>query len=318
VDDGSDDTSWEVMQRLSEQNEAIRIYQNKKGMGVCFTRNQMIDLAQKKYIWFVDADDLLVPGCAARLLSKAEERSADVLFGRVWSFLDEDEDKLDLTEVSGKGTGEITEADPEVPWSFFATDQYNLRSCGIWNGLYRKEFLDVNHIRFHEELVRGEDYTFIYDISMVPEKRCMLADIYAYCYRLRPIHYTTQSRTAFHILCVNSDIASLEALNANPNSKRPENRTIVRDYTVGTTQDIMLCMLKITDVGFVRKTLKYLRANGYFPYKYIKNTRNIKMPKKFEILAYEPVFRLYYPIKLVKIYRGDAKREKERAAENGK
>ena len=297
VEDGSDDDSWEVLRHLSEQHDVIRLYRNETGRGVCFTRNRMIDLAQKKYIWFVDADDLLVPGSAGRLLAQAEERSADVLFGRVRSF--EDEKKPDMDETAQWGTGEIVEADPAVPWTFFGRDQYEIRSCGIWLGLFRKAFLDDNHMRFHQELVRGEDYTFIYEISMLPEKRVITSDLYSYCYRLKPFNRTPEEEKSFQKLCVENDIKSLEILRANPNADRPENRLIVRDFTVGAVQDILLCLQWITDIGFVRYTLRYLKSGGYYPFKYVTNTRNIIMKKKYQYLAYEPVFWLYYTKRLI-------------------
>ena len=306
VDDGSDDGSWEVLRRLSEEYEQIRIYQHETGRGVSHTRNRMIDLAKKKYVWFVDADDLLVPGAAGRVLLLAEEQSADVLFGRVMSFLHEETLKMD--ETARMGTGEITEADPSVPWTFFSTDQYGLRSCGIWNGPYRKAFLDANHLRFHEELTRGEDYTFLYEISLLPEKKAMTADLYTICYRLKAPVYTTQTRNAYYKLCVDSDIASLKILDANPDTKRPENRLIVRDYTVGAMEAIMIYLSRIADMGYVWRTLRYLKSNGYYPFRHVTNTRNMKGNEKFRVLAYEPVFRILYPIKYMIILWRDRKK----------
>lgn len=309
IDDGSQDGSSEILQRLSAQYETIRVYQNEAGRGVSFTRNRMIDLARKKYVWFVDADDLLVPESAGKILMFAEERQADAMFGRVRSFLHEEE--LNMAEISRMGTGEIAEGDVNVPWSFFSTDQYGIRSCGVWNGPYRKAFLDENQLRFHEELVRGEDYTFLYEICMLPQKRVMTADLYTICYRLKNPSYTTQSRNAYCKLCIDSDIESMKILEANPNSKRPENALIVRDYRIGAMEAIMIFMIKITDMGYVRRVMKYLKANGYYPFRHVTNTRNIREKKKFRLLTYEPLFRILHPLMVMKILWDERRRARK-------
>lgn len=61
IDDGSTDSSWEVMQKLSKKDKRVYIYQNKKNLGVSPTRNKLIQLARADFIAWQDADDVSVP-----------------------------------------------------------------------------------------------------------------------------------------------------------------------------------------------------------------------------------------------------------------
>lgn len=58
VDDCSEDTSVEIIERYLQQDERMRLYQNKKNGGPAITRNQGIKKARGRYLAYMDADDL--------------------------------------------------------------------------------------------------------------------------------------------------------------------------------------------------------------------------------------------------------------------
>jgi glycosyltransferase involved in cell wall biosynthesis len=59
IDDFSSDSSYKVAEKYSKSKymNFIRIYKNKKNMGVSFTRNRGIALSRGNYLIFLDADD---------------------------------------------------------------------------------------------------------------------------------------------------------------------------------------------------------------------------------------------------------------------
>lgn len=61
IDDCSTDSSYEILQRMSEMDKRIRIYKNTKNLGVAKTRNRGIELAKGKYIALIDSDDVWAP-----------------------------------------------------------------------------------------------------------------------------------------------------------------------------------------------------------------------------------------------------------------
>ena len=61
VDDCSEDGSWELLEVLAKNDGRIRIIRNNKNSGSGISRNKAIDLADGKYIAFMDSDDLWHP-----------------------------------------------------------------------------------------------------------------------------------------------------------------------------------------------------------------------------------------------------------------
>jgi glycosyltransferase involved in cell wall biosynthesis len=59
VDDGSTDESVEVMRSYGEPR--VRVVENKKNLGLPYTRNRGLELAQGEYIALLDSDDLSLP-----------------------------------------------------------------------------------------------------------------------------------------------------------------------------------------------------------------------------------------------------------------
>lgn len=57
VDDGSEDKSEEIILSYTQRDKRIRYYKLPQNQGVSFARNKGIDLANGKYVSFLDADD---------------------------------------------------------------------------------------------------------------------------------------------------------------------------------------------------------------------------------------------------------------------
>src|SRR5260221_14302308 len=62
IDDGSSDTSVNVIKDFRARNPTIKFFQNDKNRGVSFTVNRGIDLAIGEYSFFLAADDKVLPG----------------------------------------------------------------------------------------------------------------------------------------------------------------------------------------------------------------------------------------------------------------
>jgi glycosyltransferase involved in cell wall biosynthesis len=60
INDGSKDSSWNVLQKLASKHDKIKIF-NQQNAGPSVTRNRGVDFAENEWICFVDADDLLHP-----------------------------------------------------------------------------------------------------------------------------------------------------------------------------------------------------------------------------------------------------------------
>ncbi len=82
VDDCSTDGSLEELKRIAENHQEITVLSNASNRGIGYTRNRAIQNSTGKYLWFVDADDMLVPDTAGLYYEIAEKTRADVVLGK--------------------------------------------------------------------------------------------------------------------------------------------------------------------------------------------------------------------------------------------
>lgn len=87
VNDGSRDASPEILRQYAAEHGNIRVI-NKENGGVVSARNAGLSAAQGDYIWFVDADDFLLPNILGLLQDKATETACDRLIVGGYQFTD--------------------------------------------------------------------------------------------------------------------------------------------------------------------------------------------------------------------------------------
>lgn len=182
INDGSTDGSGELCRSLSAIYPCVRVF-SQENKGLSEARNSGIRVASGAYLCFVDADDCLTPSGLSSLVSLCNEE-IDVI--RYWNelVLSRSEPSSDLGDGSILFTGEGKEY---------------LRKNGLEtfcvNCLYRKAFLDHNHLRFKPEII-GEDFLFMFDVMMTnPQIVSVARRIYRYY--IRPDSLST-IRTADH------------------------------------------------------------------------------------------------------------------------
>jgi len=76
VDDGSTDNGQKIVMELVAQDSRIHYYKNEKNRGVAETRNRGIQLAQGRYIAFLDSDDLWKPNKLEKQIAFMTEKNA--------------------------------------------------------------------------------------------------------------------------------------------------------------------------------------------------------------------------------------------------
>lgn len=82
IDDGSSDSSSEIMKLFAKQDSRIRII-TQHNSGVSVARNNGIRSATGKYILFVDSDDTILPNAIEVLYNKAIETTSNLIIGNV-------------------------------------------------------------------------------------------------------------------------------------------------------------------------------------------------------------------------------------------
>ena len=69
VDDCSPDGSRAIVERLQKAYPTLRLLKTPENLRQGGARNMGLDVAQGKYIWFVDSDDYIMPNCLKYMLN---------------------------------------------------------------------------------------------------------------------------------------------------------------------------------------------------------------------------------------------------------
>ncbi|MBR2336567.1 MAG: glycosyltransferase family 2 protein [Clostridia bacterium] len=147
VNDGSPDNSVEVIEGYTKLHSNIKII-SQPNSGVCVARNNGLDNATGKYVWFVDPDDYIAPNCLGRLLSAMDERGADLI-----TF-----DYFNVEEESRFNPQKATEIEIQNQIG------YSSKGGGC-QYICRRQYLLDNGIVYNKELAYGEDYLWAFQIN---------------------------------------------------------------------------------------------------------------------------------------------------------
>ena len=303
VDDCSTDGSCELLHDLSAKYPELVVKRNETNMGISSSRNLALKMSRGKYVWFLDADDMLVPDTVKTYLSIAEKESADAVLGKVIGFHDGS-----LPEYKN-GT------DKYHPVSFSNMDDfYPKRSSGypcfgVWLGIFNRSFLLTNNIWFRENLSVYEDYTFYFEFGMA-SKRVFRVDHYGYYYRIRENSATHMDRNVLMkrgFECSKQVLAIYEDYRDRCTPKLQE----TYDLHVFIMKRLSIrCLSRIDDNNFVKEGLQYLKKEGIYPFKYddradFSEKLNWKVKMFRKMLTKEQSFRIARAINLIRFRRSE-------------
>lgn len=152
IDDGSVDSTLEVIKRYADTDKRIRLVHRDNG-GQAAARGHGLSLSSGEWILFLDSDDTYQPNSFKKLMNLASEENPDViLFGfNIYS-----KSKLLRTPNAGNVTfqGDDADAFNKIRWLMSSP-------C---NKLYRRDYIKVT---FDKTAVHGEDSRFNYQ-NLVP------------------------------------------------------------------------------------------------------------------------------------------------------
>ena len=184
VDDCSTDNSREVVKSFSEKfSGRMKLKKLSKNSGCPGQpRNTALNMARGKYVYFLDADDLIAPDALENLYTAAENFDADVVqTEKFFAFM---EGKP--AEVQSYQTGTfVTEPTLETfdlgeRVEGFAQKRY---LWAVWSKFFRLKFLRDNKITF-PAIKCWEDFVFSFE-CLVAARNYVRVPFVNYYYRLR-------------------------------------------------------------------------------------------------------------------------------------
>lgn len=164
IDDGSKDQTLEIIKDYSAKCDSIH-YKTRENRGIGSTRNELIDLAEGRYFWFVDADDYVSDNSLQVLFPLLQTDLYDmIMFGFNWKSAD----GVRTVTCSGEYASGLDMADHDV---------YN---NSLWTRVYRKSVIDDHQVKFNT-LQMGEDFDFIFRlIPYLDRCKCLEQPLYNY------------------------------------------------------------------------------------------------------------------------------------------
>lgn len=154
INDGSTDNTEKIIDDRSKQIEKLKINVIKTtNQGVSKARNAALDVAQGKYIAFLDADDLISPCMLENMVAFSEKTGADFSFCEM---------TFDVTKLCKNATIPKKTTKDKV----LSTLLYRSISLGFSNVLYRRKIIEKNALRFNEAIRYGEDLVFLWKYAI--------------------------------------------------------------------------------------------------------------------------------------------------------
>lgn len=175
VDDGSTDSTLEILHSYQEKDPRIRVIQQKNA-GAGAARNVGLDCASGEYLSFLDADDFFEPDMLEKAVAAAEKWQADYIVFHAdryysaqnryeempWSVRDED-------------------LPPYMPFSYRQlTDNIFLSFVGwAWDKLFRRSFVLEHQLRFQEQRTTN-DMLFVFSALICAKRIGVIQDVLAH------------------------------------------------------------------------------------------------------------------------------------------
>lgn len=160
VDDGSTDTSLSIMRNLESLYSNLRVITQSNSGGPSRPRNVGIENANGKFIFFLDADDILTEGALEDISSYANANESDVVLSKFGS-------------INGR----------HVPLQMFkkSVAKADVINDLAWDSLgpvklFRRELIESNHLRFPEDQWIGEDQAFTATMYLTARNVSILAE----------------------------------------------------------------------------------------------------------------------------------------------
>lgn len=193
VNDGSTDSSDEKARRWTDflpNNIKLLTQPNR---GVSAARNVALERARGSYIYFIDADDWMLPGALKVLVDVADNMQADLVRFRFESITPDE-----YTHQCESATRSA----PEQPiYSLISVSEFLEQThamleypslWSVWSSLFKRSFLISNNLRFVEGLHIGEDKIFMWQ-TLLAESRLTLIDDCLYLYQVHENNATNNT-----------------------------------------------------------------------------------------------------------------------------
>lgn len=179
IDDCSTDRTLEIAHSFAAAPLRVVALESNRGPGGA--RNAGLEVAKGRWVAVLDADDTIHPDRLARMIRRAEERSAQIAV-----------DNIDVVQEEG-GAGAamfphaLLESTPELSLAGFIASNLMFEdtfSFGYMKPIFERAFIERHGLRYETGLRIGEDYIFLAS-ALALGGRCVVEPQALYAYHVR-------------------------------------------------------------------------------------------------------------------------------------
>lgn len=205
VDDGSTDSSLDILSEYEAKDSRIKLIIKKENQGLLQARKDGVMLAEGKYIAFVEPDDQLLPDACEKMFSSAEKSKAEICQFGV--------DVVNYTDVEGATAWHEKSFQPKAKTmagdalmnSFFVQNE---NATTLWSKLYSRELCQTVYSKIPDRYCYvGEDIFTFYFMCLYCRTYAGFPEIkvYRYNYGLSVGNKENVSLSKFEQYCNMSD-----------------------------------------------------------------------------------------------------------------
>lgn len=199
IDDGSSDNSFNILASFAKSDSRITLLQQ-QNFGASVARNQGVEFSSGDYISYVDADDFIMNGLYETFVEYINACTVPIdMFMFNASFYRQEQKNTSQNKIFSISEWKNHTNNLSIH-TYKDCEDFMMHNVGVWNKIFRKEFIIQNQIYF-PNFLKYEDF-YYYIISILQAKAILVTDEIFYQYRdLRNLGSasTENSERVFHI-----------------------------------------------------------------------------------------------------------------------
>lgn len=198
LDDCGTDSSIDIIHEYQQNHprgKDIRVVRQPQNMGIGNGRNRIIDEAQGKFLYFLDADDMIEPCTIALMWQAVQVYQAQVVLA---SYVRVETYHRQPVTVEYQLPSKVFCMENEL--AEYACHRYGALQANVWNVLMDLDFIRACKLRFVDTNF-WEDMVFKYELVTYVSRAVLLADI------------------TYHYICRENSLSNFQSRSEIPKSE---------------------------------------------------------------------------------------------------
>lgn len=256
INDGSHDNGEPLCKQYSERFHNIKVV-TQSNAGASTARNHGLQLAKGDYVWFVDADDQIIPAFFPKAISLLQEKEPDLLcFNHRRNYGDHQQEMREFAE------------DKEMSGLAYLERSGSLF---LWNKIYRRAAIGDN--RFLDGTKNIEDWLF--NLSVLIDLGCIhVMNDFGYDYNCTNGLSTSRNKSVRNLIKLDQDSMTVHlALWRRLDNYQSPKRDVLREHLDFSVAGHLYSLVRYYNRKRLKKRIDEYHSKGLYP---IRKTGNRK------------------------------------------